>query len=251
VSFFEPPPPPPRGEPPEVPQRRPWWGAPGNELGAPLPLRLVVARSERVVIAVMGVTAYSTGMEFTLAVRRRPQVWAEGEEIEEFYDDDPFDPPFGHPRLRMRRQGELPPELLRFGVQFSDGRKATTVGARFPWGYRGDEDENEEPEGPVLIERGGSGGGGDYEQDFWLWPVPPPGPLTFAIEWPSEKIELTRREVDAALFIETSRSSEELWPEASSDETSTSRQFVIGTDYATSEPGPNADEQEELAEADR
>ena len=43
---------------------------------------------------------------------------------------------------------------------------------------------------------------------------------------------------------------EELWPEASSDETSRSRQFVIGTDSAASEPDPDEDERETLDESD-
>ena len=38
--------------------------------------------------------------------------------------------------------------------------------------------------------------------------------MTFAVEWPKEGIELTTQEVDASLFIDASRYSERLWPDA-------------------------------------
>ncbi len=213
MSFFEPPPrPPPRPEPPELPQRRAWWGAPENELGGPVPLRLVLARTDRVVIAVLGAVAFSAGIEFTLAVRRRLAATATAEDIDQFYEGDPFHPPFGHPRMRMRRLPELPEDVLRFGVQFSTGQKATTTGGIRPWDCSEEDEGEREPEGPILMEQGGSGGGGHYDQDFWLWPLPPAGPFTFVVEWPSEQIELTRQEVDAALFLDASTQSERLWP---------------------------------------
>jgi hypothetical protein len=204
MSFFEPPPSAPR--PPDVPAPHPWWQAPRNELGAPVPLRLVLARSERVAVALVGATAYTTGVALTIAVRWRRQV---ADHSEDLYDD-PFEHPFGLTMMRRRPTGELSPEILRFGVQFSDGRKATTVGG-LPWVDGGDADE--EPTGPVLMEGGGGGGDGEWDSDFWLWPLPPPGPLTFAVEWPSAQIELTKHEVDATLILEASALSEQLWPE--------------------------------------
>jgi hypothetical protein len=234
VSFFEPPPPPPRRpERREFPSRRPWWGTPKNELGAPVPLRLILGHTDRVAVAKVGATAYTTGVSLTVSVRRRESLAADDfEDVDEFYDD-PFEPPFGHPGRRRRRARELAPE----------------IGELFPW-VDMDETEEREPTGPVLMAGGGGGGNREWEAEFWLWPVPPPGPLAFVIEWPSEKIELTKREVDAALFIEASRSSEELWPEASSDETSRSRQFVIRKDFAASEPDADEDERETLDESD-
>jgi hypothetical protein len=148
----------------------------------------------------------TTGVELTIAVRWRRHGVGDSEH---FYDD-PFEHAFGQTMMRRRPAGELAPEVLRFGVQFSDGRKATTVGG-LPLGDGDDADE--EPTGPVLMLGGGGGGEGEWDSDFWLWPLPPPGPLTFAVEWPSAQIELTKHEVDATLILEASALSEQLWPE--------------------------------------
>ncbi len=48
----------------------------------------------------------------------------------------------------------------------------------------------------VLVSRGGSGGHRRAKTGYWLWPLPPAGPLAFVCEWPGEEIGLTRREID-------------------------------------------------------
>ena len=72
--------------------------------------------------------------------------------------------------------------------------------------------DDQEPSGPLLLERGGGGNPADYTSEFWLWPLPPPGPVTFAVEWPAREIELSKQQVDASVFIEASEQSEALWP---------------------------------------
>jgi hypothetical protein len=46
---------------------------------------------------------------------------------------------------------------------------------------------------------------------FWLWPLPPAGPVAFVVEWPSEGIAETRVEIDATLLREAAARSEVLW----------------------------------------
>ena len=50
---------------------------------------------------------------------------------------------------------------------------------------------------------------------FWLWPLPPPGPLTFVVEWPALGIAETRAETDATAVVEAAASAAPLWPEES------------------------------------
>jgi hypothetical protein len=175
-----------------------WLGPPDNVLGVSVPVEpLLLARTDAVAVSLGGFLAYPTGMEFTLAARRRL--------LEE--EDDWFGQQL---HLRHRRGREVPPAFLRFGVEFSDGRKATNVGG---WHVRFDPRE-EPPDEPVLIDRGGGGGGTRFDQGYWLWPLPPPGRLGFVTEWPSEGVALTRVDVDAAAILEASARATTLWEPA-------------------------------------
>ena len=192
MGFFEVPPPPPEPEQPRPP-RQPWAGSPDHVIGGSVPGDILVARTDDVAIIVRHLIAYPEGLEFSLDVHRRVHEW-----------NDPFEDamPF---RMGRRTRG-MPDEILRFGVEFSDGRKATTLDG---WeGHRG------EPASPRLIPRGGGGGGTRWMQEYWLWPLPPAGPLAFVCEWPAQGVELTRAEIDAGSVIEAAGRAEVLWEEA-------------------------------------
>jgi len=183
MSFFEPPPAPP--ELPPQPPRRPWQGPPDGVIGYTIPLNLVIGRAEKAAVWIPALTVYRDGFEFEVEVRHR-------------LDDDQFEHPFfmAHHHLRRRRDAgeDLPDELLRLGIEFSDGRKATNLGG--PHWLR-PEDPDGEPEGPLLQPSGGGGGGGGrWRHGFYVWPLPPPDTLAFVCEWPAASIELTRGEID-------------------------------------------------------
>lgn len=161
-------------------------------LGAAVPIRLVLARTGNVVVAITNGTAYPTGFQFTVDVRCREPQWG----------NDPFEMPF-HPR----RRGKASSKELRLGIQLSDGRKATSLDG-FPR-------PREESSGPVLVQGGGGGGGRSWTWRFWLYPLPPAGPLAFVCEWPAEDIELTRHEIDAGLVREAGERADVLWEEQS------------------------------------
>jgi hypothetical protein len=157
-----------------------WHGPPQGSLPGVVPLELVLARTETVAVCVSGINAYPTGFEFELRTLGAP----EAPEV----DPHLFEPS-GHGR---RRPGEIPPELLRFGIQFPDGSKVTNLGPHgFIFG-------GAEPEGPVLIERGGGGGGLEWRQSMWVWPLPDAGEMIFVCEWPAAGIGVTRRPVETA-----------------------------------------------------
>jgi hypothetical protein len=61
VSFFEPPQPPPDMPEPAF-ERKPWWSAPTNELGVSTGLRLVLARTEDAVVALIDAVAFTEGV---------------------------------------------------------------------------------------------------------------------------------------------------------------------------------------------
>jgi hypothetical protein len=197
MSFFEPL----EQPPPEEEHRAPaWLGPPDNVLGAAVPLRLLLARTDDVAIAITDATAFPNGVELNVALRLRRLSPAARRALMRggpfHYPSFPGDEP----------DGGIPPELLRLGVQFADGRKATTLGPRHQHFER-------EPDGPVLMQRGGGGGDRSWNMHVWLWPLPPPGALAFVVEWPLAGIAETRVEIDAGVMIEAAAQAETLWPE--------------------------------------
>lgn len=147
-------------------------------------------------------TALADGFDFDFELRYDL-------EEDEFGDPFFFDP---HQRRRRRASGVgLEPELLRFGIQFSDGRKTTNVESRFPFAPPG---ADESAERLVLMPRGGGGGGGTWTQEFRISPLPPAGPLAFVCEWPVADIPETRKEIDSALVREAAGAAAFLWGES-------------------------------------
>jgi hypothetical protein len=104
--------------------------------------------------------------------------------------------------------GVIPEEMLRFGVEFSDGRKATNTS-----GHPAFMDRDGEPAGPILMPGSGGGGRGSWRLSLWIWPLPPRGPLAFVCEWPEAEVPLTRREVDAEIVLEAAQRSQRLFAE--------------------------------------
>jgi hypothetical protein len=191
VSFFELPPPPPA--PPEEHVQPVWIGPPDNVLGSPFRLSLVLARNDSVALQVHTGLAYPSGIEFSLHLLQR-------ERTRDRLGGGPI-----HAWHMSRHDRELGPDVLRFGVELADGRKATVFDPH-PYGT------DDVPAGPVLMQRGGGGGDRRFDMRFWLWPLPPPGPLAFVVEWPAEAIELTRHEIDTTDLLEAAARAEELWP---------------------------------------
>lgn len=192
MSFFELPPPPPE---PERPKFEPpeWLGPPENVLPGPFALEQLLSRTDRVALLVHSGRAYPNGFEFALALVTR--------EVRHGRRHDPMMAWHGIPQ-----DEGLSDDVLRFGIELADGRKATVFDR-----HRGFEPDAPAPE-LVLQQRGGGGGGKGFEFRFWVWPLPPPGPLAFVVEWPSEGISLTRFEVDTEPIRAAAAHVQVLWP---------------------------------------
>jgi hypothetical protein len=181
-DFFSPPPEPSAPEPLRY-RMPPWFGPPSGTLPGVVAFERVLARTDKVAVCVSRLAAFPSGFEIDVVTMA----------ADEQYDLDPL--MFDH-HHRMHRGGadELPPELLRFGVRFADGAKATNTG--------GCHYEHTPPAGPVMQAGGGGGGGGSWRVTQWIWPLPPPGVLEIVCEWPAVDIPLTRDELDAQLILD-------------------------------------------------
>jgi len=141
---------------------------------------VVLARTEAVALAVIGVWAFRAGFEFWVTAR--------------FHHGQP------------PASGDMAPqELARIGVQFVDGRKAASFGGGPALGR--------EAEPGVVLMPVGFGGGLRYRNwSYWVWPLPPAGPVTFVCEWAAADIAETRAGLDAQLILDAAGQSVPLWP---------------------------------------
>jgi hypothetical protein len=166
------------------------WNPPEAELPGIVPIdTLHFDRSEQAAVAIIGISAYARGFEFFLARRIRPGTPG--------LDQDPTPD--------MVRRGE--PADFPVSVQFSDGR--TAISGR----PRGDS----EPTGPLLQSRGGGGTSHSQLLRWWVWPLPPAGPVEFICQWPVYGIGETRIGIDGQLILDAARRSVQLWPEDDPD----------------------------------
>lgn len=153
-----------------------------GELPSVVPMERVVAETEEVAVYVDAFSVYTAGFELKLRVVAR--------------DDESKLDPFGiDHRLTMQQTGEIAPELLRLGFQFSDGSKVTNTGA---WAEAEVEGLRGRPEAPVMDETGGRWSEGTWSQGYWVWPLPPGDSFDLVCEWPAADVPLTRTAIDAA-----------------------------------------------------
>jgi hypothetical protein len=198
-DFFVFPEPEPEPERPRRPAQPPWVAPPRGYVPGGVALRLVLARNDRVAVALTKLAAYPVGFEFELVVLTA------GEE------EYGLDPMLGGPRRHPGMPRADPKEaMLRFGIEFADGRSVTNLEGRFP------RRDDEPPTEPVLHPGGGSSSGGsEWRQDMWVWPLPPAGPLTFVCEWPAAGLEFTRTEVDAQPLLDAATQAQQIFERAS------------------------------------
>lgn len=173
-------------------------GPPENVIGAPVGANVVLVRSDDVAVSVEHLTAFPNGLAFLLVLKVREgwsNRWATSAA-------DALMP-------RIRGEGWRPrgidPGRLRFGVAFSDGRKATNLWAdNLRSGGSGG--------GIYMSDLGGHGSASEGVSRMWLQPLPPPGRVMFACQWPARNIPFTRRELDAQVILEAARNAIVLWP---------------------------------------
>jgi hypothetical protein len=161
-------------------------GPPQDEVGVLALASFVLARTPEVAVAVRGITAYSDGLRLSVAV-----LFADEQRAED---------------LDWALQDySRSPGRFRLGCAFADGRRATTG--------RHDSPDVELPGdvAPHLLLLTSHVTALVWSGDYWLWPLPPPGPLVIGCRWPDRRIPETLAQVDAAPLITAAESSRPVW----------------------------------------
>jgi len=166
---------------------QPEWYGPPPMVGGYVTGPLLISQSERVVVVVRQVLAFPSGVTIEVEGHARGSLHAGP--TREIHD------PAGH-------------SSLRFEIQFADGRQAA----------QDDEAGLQNGRGPTLFERGsesssgGPEGGEDVRMTLWMWPLPPPGPVTLVCSWPSQGLDAARAVLDATTIGEAADRAQPFWP---------------------------------------
>ncbi len=155
--------------------------APDNEIPVALPANTLLARTDDVAVALVGLQVYTTGLAFHLAVRVRSEAAAR-------YELDGL--------LWGRRRGHGP---FLLGVELADGRRASSRGSVRHHDL-------------VFQQAGGHGDGTAFDQAWWLSPLPPDGRLRVVVRCDELRIEESDVELDAAAVRRAADGVVELWP---------------------------------------
>ncbi len=134
--------------------------------------------------------AFPEGFEFTLLV------WSPNEPGRTL-------PPFPH-WYWDRSSPEIPPDVIRLGVTYPDGRRATNLN------WLADV-QGLNREGPVLYPLDEAGWQPHWEQEYWVGPSPPPGPVSLVVEWPAHHIAETSVELDGAAIHVAAAEADVVW----------------------------------------
>jgi hypothetical protein len=194
MSFFESLPKPPPPEPLRKSPQRPWQ-QPDNVIPGIVGAELLMLRTESAAVALGSLRCYPHGFAFSLHVRVR--------QLEEGMDL--LHDPFGRHR---RFRGESPADqLLRLGIEYADGRR-TATGAAHP------RSSDDFPADQLLLQEGSSGSSDRrWDGNFWVYPLPPDGPVTFVASWLARGVTESRVEVDGAGIRAAAGRAVELWPD--------------------------------------
>jgi hypothetical protein len=198
MSFFESIPQPPPPEPEQ--SRRPAWVRPDTVIPGSVPGELLVVRTDEVAVAVGSIRAYPNGIEFTVHTRLRrvdPEMGPSG---------DPFS---WHRRFRG---AHAPDDVLRLGVMYADDRRTATTSRHMPRTADSDDEL-------VLNQQGGGGSAHAWDQNLWIHPLPPDGPVTLVASWLEHGVTETRADLDGTAIRAAAARAVSLWPDEPETET--------------------------------
>ncbi len=164
--------------------RAPESGPAQDEVGVLALSSFLLARTEEVVVAVRGITAYSDGLQISLVV-----LFADEQKAEDL--------------SWSMRDFSRSPGRFRFGAVFSDGRSATS-GTR-------DAPQVASPSEPSLVLRQTVPADLVWDGTYWLHPLPPPGPLVLGCRWPDRAIPETLVEIDPAPLLDAAATCGPVW----------------------------------------
>ena len=163
-------------------------GPPQDEVGVLALSSFVLARTTEVAVALRGVTAYSDGLVLSVVV-----LFADEQKAEDL-------------AWSLQDYGRSPGRF-RLGCAYADGSRATTGRSDAP------DVETAGDTTPQLVLLGNTSRPLLWSGEYWLHPLPPPGPLVVGCRWPDRRIAETLAQLDAEPLLEAAQASRPVWEE--------------------------------------
>jgi hypothetical protein len=158
----------------------------------------MIASQPRLVIAVTDCVAYSNGFTLGIAVRSKDEI-------------EPSAMGFPYSRERDEEAG------IQIGLRFSDGRDSHDSGTGPSrelmeyWREWSEGRDPPEPPGPVIGQMGGGGGGKRWDFNYFIWPLPPDGPVTITCKWPARGLQTAGKELNGTAIRAAGLMSHSVW----------------------------------------
>lgn len=168
-----------------------WRGAPDEVRGGLVTVGRILGRADEAAVEFDYVRAYPTGFEFTVTLRKatvdlndHPEWWltAPG----------------------PRRQGNAS-RFCRLEVIFANGLRVSNADE-----FSGVSVSGTIPEAGIRS-WGGIGHHRRWVKTYWVWPLPPPGPVRLVCEWRAENIPATETSIEGTSLIGAAQAAQALW----------------------------------------
>jgi hypothetical protein len=180
-----------------------WLAPPPSVLGQVVAGQLLLARSDRAAVVLTSVLAYPSGFEFHVSAILREPAPVRSEAAQRQAEALGAGAAVPRPRTFVEAVGG--PEIT---LGFADG---TTLSS----GRAGPLPEHDVPGGPVLVPVEATTDDRHRDARFWVWSLPPEGPVTVECAWPAQEITYGRVEISGALIRQAAAGAVELWPRGS------------------------------------
>lgn len=183
-----------------------WDCPPGDVRPEPVALSVELGRSASTVVLIDGARVYPDGVVLRLTVRVREQPAELRRRVFQQLS-------VSHGRGMLHLA--LPPGGLRWGVEFADGQRVTSLDDYSPHTDRPPEVMPADwvPDRPVMRGLGRVDTfGAAWARDIWLWPLPPPGPLRLVCAWPDRGVPETATSIDAGPLRDAAARARPEWP---------------------------------------
>jgi len=182
-------------------RRRPRWGGDGHRIWSRpdgvVPgvahIGLILIRTEGMAVAVSSVAVYPNGFEFNVHARLHHEQFTWGK--------SPLDPSADPVTV------QYPEQALRLGILYADGRRARSRSHQ-PISL-----DDTDREGLVLNETGTGGTERQWDGRFWVYPLPPDGPVTFVASWQLWGVTEVTAALDSSVIYDAAGRAVILWPD--------------------------------------